>query len=216
LAVAGLAVAAILLAACGDDDAGSDADAAPSETHSDSGAAATLHSALQELWSDHMQWTYATVDAFFHNEQALQPTLDRLLQNQIDIGAAIVPYYGQEAGDQLAGLLTTHINQAVPVLTAAQAGDQAALQVALDDWHANAQEIADFLSGANPDNWPPSATQPALESHIDQTTVYATDLLNGDHAAAIEHYDEAYDHMMMLADTLAQGIVAQFPDQFTG
>jgi hypothetical protein len=173
-----------------------------------------LYNAMRQLWSEHMQWTYATVDAFFHNQDGLQASLDRLLANQADIGAAIVPFYGQEAGDQLTDLLTTHINQAVPVLTAAQAGDTAALETALADWYANAAEIADFVSAANPENWPQSATRPMLEGHIDTTVVYATDLLQGNYAAAIEHFDEAAHHMMMLADTLAAGLIAQFPDQF--
>ncbi|WP_370409318.1 hypothetical protein [Streptomyces fradiae] len=173
-----------------------------------------LYTTLRELWGDHMQWTYVTVDAFFHNPQALQPSLDRLLRNQQDLGAAIVPYYGQAAGDQLAALLTTHIQQAVPVLEAAQAGDQQALQKALDDWYANAEDIADFLTAANPKQWPKSVTRPALRQHIDQTTVYATDLLNGDYPKAIKDYDAAFDHMMMLSDILSRGIIAQFPDKF--
>jgi hypothetical protein len=175
-----------------------------------------LYTAMRDLWTDHMQWTRSTVDAFFNNQDALEAQLDRLLANQADIGAAIVPFYGQGAGDQLTALLTTHIEQAVPVLTAARDGDSVALDTALADWYANAEEIASFLSAANPDHWPTSATQPMMKGHIDTTVVYATDLLNADYAAAIEHFDEANDHMMMLADTLAAGIIAQFPDQFAG
>jgi hypothetical protein len=178
--------------------------------------AIALYSAMRDLWTDHMQWTYATVDAFFHNEGGLQKNLDRLLQNQRDIGAALVPFYGQAAGDQLTGLLTTHINQAVPVLKAAQAGDKAALDAALADWYANAKEIADFVSAANPQQWPTSATEPMLKGHIDQTTAYATALLKGDYAKAIVDFDKANDHMVMLGDTLAKGIIAQFPDRFAG
>ena len=173
-----------------------------------------FHSTMRQLWADHMQWTYSTVDAFFHNPEGLGPQLDRLLQNQQDIGAAVVSFYGQAAGNQLAALLTTHIEQAVPVLQAAQAGDQAALDQALSDWYANAKEIADFLSSANPKNWPASATEPMMKSHIDQTTAYSVDLLKGDYASAVNHYDEAFDHMMMLADVLADGIRAQFPKRF--
>ena len=173
-----------------------------------------FHSTMRQLWADHMQWTYSTVDAFFHNPGGLQPQLDRLLQNQQDIGAAVVPFYGQAAGDQLAALLTTHIEQAVPVLQAARAGDQAALEQALADWYANAKEIADFLSSANPTNWARSVTEPMMKSHIDQTTSYSVDLLKGNYASAVTHYDEAFDHMMMLADVLADGIRAQFPMRF--
>lgn len=173
-----------------------------------------LNGAMRKLWSDHMQWTYATVDAFYHDQNGLQAHLDRLFQNQKDIGAAIVPYYGQEAGDALTALLTTHILQAVPVLQAAQTGDQPALDKALDDWYANAADIANFLSAANPDNWKQSDMDHAMEHHILQTTTYAVDLLNGDFTNAVKHYDEAFNHMMETSDLLAEGIALQFPDKF--
>ena len=99
---------------------------------------------------------------------------------------------------------------------AARDGDQEALDQALADWYANAEEIAGFLSTANPDHWPQSATRPMMKAHIDTTTVYAVDLLGGDYAAAVEHYDEALEHMVMMADTLAAGIIAQLPDHFAG
>jgi hypothetical protein len=175
-----------------------------------------LYTTMRDLWTDHMQWTWSTVDAFFHNPEGLEAQLDRLVANQADIGAAIVPFYGQEAGDQLTALLTTHIQQAVPVLTAAQESDQEALDQALADWYINAEEIADFLSAANPENWPQSATRPMMEHHIDTTTAYAVDLLNGDYPAAVAAYDEASEHMVMLADALSAGLIAQFPDQFGG
>lgn len=53
------------------------------------------------------------------------------------------------------------------MLTAAQEGDQEALDQALADWYVNAEEIADFLSAANPDNWPQSAIRPMMEAHIE-------------------------------------------------
>lgn len=173
-----------------------------------------LHTSMQKLWADHMIWTYVTVDAFFHNPTAVQPSLNRLLQNQKDIGAAIVPIYGQAAGDKLAALLTTHINQAVPVLTAAKSGDKVALDKALADWYANAKEIADFLTAANPKNWPATATEPMMKAHIDQTTAYAVDLLKNDFANAVKHFDEARQHMAEMGTVLASGIIKQFPEKF--
>lgn len=191
-----------------------DADSHSHESIADSDKKLALYNDMRKLWAEHMQYTFETVDTFFNNQKGLEPTLNRLLQNQKDIGDAIKPVYGDAAGDQLTQLLTTHINQAVPVLKAAQANDKAALDTALADWHANAKEIATFLSSANPDSWPASATEPMLKEHIDTTTVYATDLLKGDYAQAIKDYEKAYDHMMMLADTLSAGLIAQYPDKF--
>lgn len=174
----------------------------------------TLQDAMRKLWADHMQYTYATVDAYYNNPSGLSSSLDRLLQNQKDIGNAIVPYYGQAAGDTLASLLTTHINQAVPVLQAAKDNDQAALNQALANWKANAKDIAIFLTTANPAHWQKMDMEHMMEMHIDQTTTYAVDLLKKDYKNAISHYDEAYQHMMEMADELTMGISSQFPSKF--
>jgi hypothetical protein len=178
--------------------------------------AAALAAAMRTLWDQHMEWTYKTVDDFFHNQAALAPTLDRLLQNQRDIGAAFATYYGQAAGTELTNLLLTHIQEAVPVLQAAQANDATALASAEAAWYANAKEIADFLSSLNPTNWPTSVTEEMMATHITQTTTYSVDLLQGNYAQSIVDYDLAENHMDMMADTLTQGIVAQFPRRFHG
>jgi hypothetical protein len=218
-AVAAVALAGGALAACGSAPTGSASAGGhhvASVAASHKMTAADLEGAMRTLWDQHMEWTYATVDDFFHNPAALTPTLDRLLQNQRDIGAAVVPFYGQAAANQLTNLLLTHIEDAVPVLKAAQAGDSAALATAEAAWFANAKQIADFLSAANPSNWPTSVTEPMMQQHISQTITYSVDLVKGDYAQSIVDYGTAESHMDMMADTLTQGIVAQFPDMFRG
>ena len=170
--------------------------------------------AMHKLWADHMQWTFATVDAFFNNPGGLQAQLDRLLKNQENIGAAIVPYYGQAAGDQLTTLLKGHINGAVPVLQAAKNNDQTALNQAIADWRQNAKEISDFLSAANPQNWEQSHIRTHMDGHITQTIAYSVDLLQQNYNQAVIDYDLAFNHMMDFATTLSEGIGKQFPNKF--
>ena len=172
-----------------------------------------LHSAMRTLWAQHMEWTWSTVVAFAGDSPALQATMDRLLQNQADIGAAVATYYGPAAGNQLTDLLTTHIKDAVPVLTAAKAGDTAALDQAVADWYANAQDIADFLASANP-AWKQGEMRQMMKEHITQTIAYASAVLGGKYADAVTKYDEAEAHMADMADMLSDGIVAQFPAKF--
>ncbi len=172
-------------------------------------------SAMQKLWADHMQYTYATVDAYFNQPDALTASLNRLMKNQEDIGAAIVPYYGQDAGNQLTTLLKGHINGAVPVLAAAQSGDQAALDKAVSDWRQNGKEIADFLSNANPENWKQEHMRMHMDDHLTKTIAYAVNLLQKDYTAAVANYDEAFKDMVIhFAPSLADGIAKQFPNKF--
>lgn len=218
VAALALALGLVALTACGSDDNASAATASQTADHSGADPAAAskesaLYSAMRTQWGQHMEWTWSTVVAFAEDSPALPATLDRLLQVAVDQGNAIGAYYGPEAGEQATALLTEHFKLAVPVLTAAKAGDQKALKPALDAWYANAQEIADFLASANP-NWEQKDLRDMMKMHITQTTAYASAILGGKYADAIVTYDEAEAHMMMLSDVLSQGIIAQFPDRF--
>ena len=173
-----------------------------------------LNRAMRDLWYAHMYWTLITVDAYYNDPIGLNAKLNRLLQNQKDIGAAIVPYYGQAAGDQLAELLTEHITLAVPVLKAAKENDQVALDEAVKDWYANAKAIGTFLASANPENWHAQDTQAALEMHITQTIAYSVSILKGEYSQSFGGFEEATRHMVMLADLLTEGIAKQFPEKF--
>ncbi|MFE5286553.1 hypothetical protein ACFRAQ_16435 [Nocardia sp. NPDC056611] len=112
-----------------------------------------LYAGMRSLWNQHMDGTWAVVVAFANDPVALVPSLAGLLSNQVDIGNAFAPYYGRQVASQLTGLLTIHILDAVPVLTAARINSQPAPDAAVANWQSNARDIADFLAGINP-SWP--------------------------------------------------------------
>lgn len=172
-----------------------------------------LHTAMQSLWDQHMEWTWNVVVAFVEDSPALDESINRLLENQTHIGDAVKPFYGEEAGDALTALLKEHITDAVPVLTAGKAGNTADLEKAVEVWYANAEEIGRFLASANP-HWDEADTVEMMRGHITQTVTYASDLLQGDYAKAIADYDVAQSHMAHMGQFLSDGLVAQFPEKF--
>jgi hypothetical protein len=171
--------------------------------------------AMDKLWEDHVTWTRMFLISATAGLPDADATAERLLQNQTDIGNAIKPFYGDEAGSQLTALLRDHILTAADVVTAAKAGDSAALEAANALWYENAGQIASFLSSANPDNWPLDEMEEMMKSHLDLTLDEATARLEGDWAADIAAYDEVHEQILHMADMLTSGIVAQFPDQLS-
>jgi hypothetical protein len=95
----------------------------------------------------------------------LDPTTQRLLRSQEDIGDAISPYYGEDAEKKLTGLLRTHILGAAAVLAAAKGNNSASLDSAKTAWYANANDIADFLSAANQKFWPKDKMRGMMKEH---------------------------------------------------
>jgi hypothetical protein len=173
-----------------------------------------FHDAMRKLWEDHITWTRLAIVSFAGGLPELQPTVDRLLANQDDIGDAIKPYYGRKAGNELTKLLREHITGAVALLQAAKSGDQAAIKKASDAWYANGKEIADSLHNANERNWPRSELRAMMKTHLDQTLKEATNRLQGRFAADIRDYEAVHRHILEMADMLSDGIIRQFPGRF--
>jgi hypothetical protein len=169
---------------------------------------------MRKLWEDHVTWTRLAIISIVDELPDQQVTVDRLLQNQVDIGDAIKPFYGDEAGTQLTELLREHILIAADILAAARSNDQAAVAEANDRWYANADEIAAFLATANPDEWSQDELTSMMREHLDLTLEEATARLTGDYAADVAAYDRIHNQILEMADMLSDGIVAQFPEQF--
>jgi hypothetical protein len=170
--------------------------------------------AVRKLWEDHVTWTRVYIIAALADLPEADAAAQRLLQNQVDIGDAVKPFYGDEAGDQLTALLEDHILIAADLLTAAKAGDNAGFQDANTRWYKNADEIAAFLHSANPDHWPVGEMQTMMKDHLDLTLEEASARLNEDWAGDVAAYDKVHTEILHMADMLSDGIVKQFPKEF--
>jgi hypothetical protein len=172
-----------------------------------------LKMATRKLWEDHITYTRNYIISALAGLEDESKIAERLLRNQDDIGAAIKPYYGEAAGNQLAALLRDHILIAAEIVTAAKAGKMDEVATSQKKWTANGKDIAALLSGANP-YWPKKDLEHMLQTHLDLTTGEVVGRLRKDWAADIKSYDDGHAHMLMFADMLADGIAKQFPAKF--
>ena len=205
---AGVVVFTFLTASCSSDSN----DRAASATTTTSQV--NLRTTMRKLWEDHITWTRMYIVSAEAGSADTDATAQRLLQNQTDIGDALKPLYGDAAGTQLTALLRAHILTAGDLIAAAKAGDTAKVATTKDQWYANSDQIADFLSTANPGNWPAAEMRTMMHGHLDNTLAEAVDHLQGNFAADIADYDKVHEQILHMADMLTTGIIAQFPDKF--
>jgi uncharacterized protein YihD (DUF1040 family) len=168
---------------------------------------------MQELWIEHAWWTRSYIVSNLAGLEDQQAVLKRLLQNQVDIGDAIKPYYGAEAGNKLSALLREHILIAGNIIEAAKKGDQANLANFNKEWNRNADEIVAFLTTANP-KWNKKELTDMFYLHLKLTTDEVVARLKKDWEGDIKAADLNEEHLIHMADFLTDGIVKQFPDKF--
>jgi len=179
-------------------------------------SAVAFHDAMRKLWEDHVTWTRLAIVSLVAGLPDTSATVDRLMKNQADIGDAIRPFYGDAAGDRLTALLKDHIAIAAEIILAAKAGNQTSVNDGVARWYANADQIAAFLSGANPKNWEADMTRHMMHDHLDLTLKEAVAQLTGDYSTSVATYDAIHVQILAMADMLSSGIVAQFPQLFNG
>ena len=176
--------------------------------------AGQLRTDLRKLWEDHAMYTRNVILNIIDNLPGTDQAVSRLLQNQVDIGNAIKPIYGSEAGNKLAELLKEHIIIAADLLKAAKANNDTDFKTINTKWFRNADDIATFLSAANQKYWPLDDMKKMMHDHLDLTTQEAVARLKKDYKADIVAFDKARAELMEMSDMLAVGIIKQFPEKF--
>jgi hypothetical protein len=172
-----------------------------------------LRTDMRKLWEDHVVWTRNVILCIIDDLPGADQAVNRLLKNQDDIGNAIKPVYGDEAGKRLTALLRTHITQAADLLKAAKKSDQPEFDRLNKLWFQNADEISAFLSDANP-HWKLADMKKMMHDHLTLTLEEAVARQKKDYAADVIAYDKVHDEILAMADMLSDGIIQQFPDKF--
>ena len=168
----------------------------------------------RDLWGNHIFWIRNVVVATLAKNTAEAKVAEgEVVANAHGIADAIKPFYGDKAGDALFNLLAGHYGAIKAYLTATAAGDKKGQQKATDDLLANADKLATFLSGANP-NLPKDAVLGLLQAHGGHHISQIQQLKAKQYADEAKTWAEMQTHIYVIADALTGAIAKQFPDKF--
>jgi len=192
--------------------------AAADTTHSAEPAAAmTLadtKAALRDLWLGHIFWVRNVVDARFEgNADEAKAAEQQVVANAKALGGSIAPFYGEAASEKLFTQLAGHWGAISDYLDATRANNKTAQDTAFKQLLANANEIAVFLSGANP-YLPVDTLRGLLNAHGSHHVQQIQQFKAGQFDQEAKTWAAMKDHMYVIADALANGIAKQFPDKF--
>ena len=176
--------------------------------------AVQTRAALRDLWVGHVFWVRnVAVATLAKNDAAAKAAEEAAVANAKAIAAAFEPYYGAPAKDALFKLLAGHYGAIKAYLLATAAGDAPAQSKATTALTKNADEIAVFLSKANP-NLPKDAVNGLLLAHGGHHIQQILELKDGKYEAEAKTWEEMKGHMYVIADALTQALAKQFAKRF--
>lgn len=176
--------------------------------------AADLRAVLNNLESEHVDLASAATRAGFDGSPMFDASAKSLDQNSVDLSKAIGSVYGAEAEAKFLEIWRSHIGFFVDYTVAAKGGDQAGMNMAVQNLNGYVEAISTFLSDANP-NLPKDAVASLITEHVGLLKSAVDKHGAGDYEGSYQAQEDARTQIQTkIADTLAGAIVKQSPDKF--
>jgi hypothetical protein len=171
--------------------------------------------ALRELWLGHIFWVRnVSIAAIDKNDLAVKAAEQQAVANAKAIAASIEPFYGAAAEESFFKLLADHYGAVKAYLVATVAADAAAQATATQALASNAEEIAVFLSKANP-YLPKDAVQGLLLAHGGHHIQQIQELKDRKYEAEALTWEDMKKYVYQIADATADALAKQFVKKFT-
>lgn len=176
--------------------------------------AADLRVGLNNALREHVDLAGVALRNVYTEAPDLEGSVAALDENSVEVAGLVGSVYGEDAQNSFLDLWRQHIGFFVNYTEGAREKDQAKMDQAKEDLAGYGEAASNFFANANP-NLPKDAVMPLLEEHRDLVLETVNLMGEGDFKAAYAKLNEAADQAGSgIADNLAKGIAAQYPDKF--
>jgi hypothetical protein len=174
--------------------------------------AVAYHDEWRHLWEDHVWYTRETITDILTSSPDTNASIDRLIMVANDTRDMLRPFYGAQA-DVFYTQLVGHFTIAAQIVTGVSNG--ADVTPLVNDWFANARNMSMIMQQMNPQFWAFGPVNAMWDQHLNLTIQEATQFAKGQFGASIATFDLIENQGLMMADLFSNGIMNQFPGQFS-
>lgn len=167
---------------------------------------------LRTLWQEQVFWKRIATLAIIQGSDEQGPALNRLMRNPAEMAETLGPYLGSENASRYEDLIKEHL-QITADLTTAYKENQTNLEMTTTRWYENADEIAAFENTTIP-KLALDDRKAMWHEYLDLSRNETTELLNRNYNDSIDTFDMIEEHASIMADSLTNGIIQQFPERF--
>jgi len=177
--------------------------------------AAEMKQTFRDLWLGHIYWVqHAVLDnakSSLAERDAVKKEVDA---NTKQIAGTLTPFYGKDRSQKFLSLLDINIGAVREYSEATVAGDKSKQDAALARLASNANDFGAFFSGINP-YLSESTVRGLIAAHGAHHVLQINQYKKKDYAHLDETWKLMREHVYVIADTLSEALVKQFPGKFS-
>jgi hypothetical protein len=184
-------------------------------TDADPARVANTKAVMRDLWGEHIFWIRNVVlDQAANNPVARDVAEKEVVANAKQIADMMMPFYGEPASEKLFDLLAGHYGAVKEYSDATVVGNTLWQHAALAHLASNADDIAEFLSGANP-YLPKDTVRGLIAAHGAHHVAQINQFMEKDYVQERQTWEVMKQHVYVIADALTTALATQFPDKFS-
>jgi hypothetical protein len=168
---------------------------------------------LRTAWQEQVFWKRLAIQAIIQDSEERDPVISRLMRNYADMAETLGPYFGNENANLYGDLIEEHLQLSADFALAAREDDQMALEGITNRLYENSDEIASFENNTIP-RLSLVERRAMWHEYLNLSRNETTELLNGDYINSTDTLDRTLEQASMMADSLTNGIIQQFPERF--
>ena len=177
--------------------------------------AAEMKQTFRDLWLGHIYWVqHAVLDNAKSSLAERDAVTKEVDANTKQIAGTLTPFYGKDRSQKFLSLLDINIGAVREYSEATVAGDKSKQDAALARLASNANDFGAFFSGINP-YLSESTVRGLIAAHGAHHVLQINQYKKKDYAHLDETWKLMREHVYVIADTLSEALVKQFPGKFS-
>lgn len=175
---------------------------------------AKMKQAYRDLWLGHIYWVqHDVLDSVKNGPEDRDAVKNEVDANTKQIASMLTPFYGEARSQKFLNLLDINIDAVREYSEATTAGNKSQQNAALALLAINANDFGVFFSGINP-HLSESTARGLIAAHGAHHVLQINQHKRKDYAHLDETWKMMREHVYVIADTLTESLVKQFPSKF--
>ena len=165
----------------------------------------------RDLWLGHIYWVqHAVLDSTKNSPAEREAVKKEVDANTKQIAGMLIPFYGEARSQKFLSLLDINIGAVREYSEATVAEDKSKQDAALARLATNSEEFGVFFSGIHP-HLSESTVRGLIAAHGAHHVLQINQYKKKDYAHLDKTWKMMREHVYVIADTLTEAIVKQFP-----